>query len=332
MREGIAAMQAIVLERFGGADELRGGFAPDPVEREGWTTVRLRAAALNWHDVLVREGRYHSPLPHVIGADGAGTTVDGDEVVILPSINWGDDQSAPGLDWQILGDHRSGTYAELVSVPTECVLPKPPALSWAEAAALPLVGVTVFRALVTRGRLAAGESLLVLGAGGGVAPMAVAVAVGIGAHPFVTSSTEVKLAQAVALGARDGVLYTSDTWPEDARALSPGGRGFDVVLDTVGTWPQSVRALRPGGRLVVLGASRAEVAPMEVRPFYFGQYDLLGTTMGSAVDFRGLLGLLDSGAVAPPLIDRVFPLAEAADAHRHLEAGGAFGKIVLEIA
>lgn len=324
-------MDAVVLERFGDASELQPASAPDPVGRLGWTTVRLRAAALNWHDVLVRQGRYGSPLPHIVGADGAGVTDDGDEVVILPSLMWGSDESAPGRDWEILGDHRPGTYASAISVPDECVFPKPPGLNWHEAAALPLVGLTVFRALVSRGRLASGESILILGAGGGVAPMAVSIAAAIGAHPFVTSSSRAKVAQAVEHGAADGVLYSTPTWPEDAKALSPGGRGFDVVLDTVGSWPESVRALRPGGRLVVLGASRSELAPMDVRQFYFGQYDLLGTTMGSPRDFRGLLALLDMRSVAAPLIDTVFPLADAAAAHQHLEAGGAFGKIVLEI-
>lgn len=325
-------MRAAVLERFGDARELRIGEAPEPVERRGWTIVRLHAAALNWHDVLVRQGRYGSPLPHVIGADGAGVaTGAGDEVVILPSLMWGGDESAPGPDWEILGDHRPGTYAEFVSVPDECVLPKPSGLDWRQAAGLPLVGITAYRALVSRGGLAAGESVLISGAGGGVAPMAVAVAVGVGARAVVTSSSETKIERAVRDGADGGVLYTDPGWPEQAKRLTTGGRGFDVVLDTVGTWAESLRALRPGGRLVVLGASRAETAAVDVRPFYFGQYGILGTTMGSVADFRGLLALLEAGAIAPPLIDSVFPLSEAAAAHERLEAGGAFGKIILDI-
>ena len=325
-------MRAAVLESFGDARVLHMAEAPDPVERAGWTVVRLHAAALNWHDVLVRQGRYGSPLPHVIGADGAGTdTVTGEAVVVLPSLSWGADESAPGQDWEILGDHRPGTYAEFVSVPDECVLPRPSGLDWRQAAGLPLVGVTAYRALVARGGLVAGESLLISGAGGGVAPMAVAIASGIGARVVVTSSSDAKIEQAVALGASGGVRYTETDWPEKAKLLTTGGRGFDVVLDTVGTWAESLRALRPGGRLVVLGASRAEHAAVDVRPFYFGQYGILGTTMGSAADFRGLLALLDSGAIAPPLIDSVYPLSDAAAAHERLEAGGAFGKIILDI-
>lgn len=326
-------MRAIVMHEYGGPECLRPAEHPDPRAEDGWAVVRLKAAALNWHDVLVREGKYGSPLPHVPGADGAGIDVaTGDEVLVLPSLWWGDHQSAPGAQWEILGDHRPGTYAELVRVPRECVVPKPAGLPWAQAAALPLVGLTTYRALFTRGRLKSGESLLVLGAGGGMATMAVAIGAAVGAHVVVTSSSHEKIEGSRQLGARGGVSYTQDSWPSAARELSPDGRGFDLVLDSVGTWQQSIEALRPGGRVVVLGASRAERADLAVRPFYFGQYDLLGTTMGSPEDFAGLLHLLDTHDVPPPLVDRVYPLDDAAAAHAHLEGGTAFGKVVLETA
>lgn len=326
-------MRAIVMTEYGGPDVLRPAEHPDPRPEDGWAVVRLKAAALNWHDVLVRQGKYGSPLPHVPGADGAGVDVEtGEEVLVLPSLWWGDARSAPGPAWEILGDHRPGTYAELVRVPRECVVPKPRGLSWAEAAALPLVGLTTYRALFTRGRLRSGESLLVLGAGGGVATMAVALAAATGAKVVVTSSSADKIERSIELGASGGVRYDKPDWPSAARALTPGGRGFDLVLDSVGTWQQSVETLRPGGRVVVLGASRAERADLDVRPFYFGQYDLLGTTMGNAHDFAGLLRLLGTHDVTPPLVDRTFPLDEAAAAHTHLEGGAAFGKVVLEIA
>jgi zinc-binding alcohol dehydrogenase/oxidoreductase len=321
------------MAAYGGPEVLEPAELPDPVAERGWLTVRLRAAALNWHDVLVRRGQYSSPLPHVPGADGAGTDAEtGEEVLVVPSLWWGADEAAPGGSWEILGDHRPGTYAELVRVPAACVVPKPTGLSWAEAAALPLVGLTTYRALFSRAGLKAGESLLVLGAGGGVATMAVSLAAAVGAHVVVTSSGEEKIARARELGAVDGVLYTDHTWPADARALSPGGRGFDVVLDSVGTWQAAVAATRPGGRVVVLGASRADRADLAVRPFYFGQYSLLGTTMGSPVDFAGLLQLLETHDVAPPVVDRTFPLDRAAEAHAYLETGAGFGKVVLEIA
>ncbi len=323
-------MQAVVLEGFGGPEVLTPRAVPDPPSRTGWVTVELRASALNWHDVLVRRGQYRSPLPHIPGADGAGVRVDtGEEVVILPSLFWGDHAEAPAPEFQILGDHIPGTYAELVTVPEECLVSRPKAYSWAESAALPLVGVTSYRALVTRAQLSAGESLLVVGASGGIATMAVSLASAIGAHVCVTASNDDKLKRALEAGARDGVLHAESDWPHRVRELSADGRGFHVLLDPVGLWGSSIQALRPGGRLVVLGANVAEHAEMDVRPFYFGQYSLLGTTMGSPEDFRGLLDLVATGRVAPPTIARTYPLADAAEAHRRLEAGSEFGKIVL---
>jgi zinc-binding alcohol dehydrogenase/oxidoreductase len=159
--------------------------------------------------------------------------------------------------------------------------------------------------------------------------MAIALAVAAGASITVTSSSNDTIARAVSEGARAGVLHTETDWPEEARALSPHKAGFDLVLDPVGRWTESVRALRPGGRLVALGANAAQTAPMDVRSFYFGQFDLLGTTMGSSRDFTGLLDMIDRCSVRPPVIDREFPLDRAADAHEYLERGRAFGKCVL---
>jgi zinc-binding alcohol dehydrogenase/oxidoreductase len=323
-------LHAVIMDEFGTAAVLRPGDFPEPPARPGWVTVELRASALNWHDVLVRQGRYRSPLPHIIGADGAGVRTDtGEHVVVLPSLHWGAREEAPGNSWEILGDHRPGTYAELVSVPADCLAPKPRGLNWAEAAALPLVGLTTYRALFTRGRLKAGESMLVIGAGGGIATTAIALAVAAGAVITVTSSSPDTIERAVSAGARDGVLHSEPEWPEHARAMSPGNAGFDLILDPVGRWSESVRALRPGGRLVVLGANAADTAQMDVRSFYFGQFDLLGTTMGSSKDFAGLLDMIDRCSVRAPVIDREFPLDRAADAHEYLERGRTFGKCVL---
>jgi NADPH:quinone reductase-like Zn-dependent oxidoreductase len=324
-------MRAVVLHEFGAADCLRPGEFADPQAESGWVTVRLRASALNWHDVLVRRGVYDSPLPHVIGADGAGERTDtGEAVVTLPSLGWGSAQSAPAPDFQILGDRTPGTYAELVRVPEECVVPKPRGLDWRQAAALPLVGVTCFRALFTRGRLREGESLLVIGAGGGVATTAVSLAAAAGARVVVASSSTDKIERAREIGAVGGVRYDEPDWVDAARESTPDGAGFDLVLDPVGRWAECVRALVPGGRLVALGSSRAERADLDVRRFYFGQYDLLGTTMGSPRDFAGLLSMMDELRVPPPVIDTVFPLDEAARAHERLESGAGFGKVVLD--
>lgn len=323
-------MYAALMREYGGPDVLRAERVPDPPVRPGWLTVRLAASALNWHDVLVRRGQYGSPLPHVLGADGAGTRLDtGERVVILPSLRWGPRQAAPGAEWEILGDQQWGTYAEQVSVPAHCVFPRPPGLSDAEAAALPLVGLTTYRALFVRGRLRAGESVLVLGASGGVATMAIAMAAAVGAHVVVTSSSPSKVARAMEMGAAAGVDHDAVGWTDAARDETPGRRGFDLVLDAVGRWGESISCLRPGGRCVVLGASAAADAQLPMRPFYFGQYELIGTTMGSSADMAAMLAFLADWRVRPPIIDSTHRLDEVASAHALLESGDAFGKLVI---
>lgn len=323
-------MRAVVMRDYGGAPVLREETVPDPPEKPGHVLVRLEAAALNWHDVLVRRGLYGSPLPHVPGADGAGRRADtGERVIILPSLSWGPREAAPSGGWEILGDHRWGTYAELVSIPGDCVLPWPEGLDASQAAALSLTGLTVYRALFVRGRLAPGESALVLGASGGVSTTAVALAAAAGARVLVTSSSKTKIEAARERGASGGIDHGQPDWTSQARAASPRGEGFDLVLDSVGRWGESVACLRPGGRCVVLGASAAEQAVLDVRPFYFGQYELIGTTMGSPADMAGLLAFLDGHAVPPPVIDRTFPLDQAANAHRRLESPDGFGKVIL---
>jgi NADPH:quinone reductase-like Zn-dependent oxidoreductase len=318
------------MRDYGEASVLQEETVPDPPARRGYVLVRLEAAALNWHDVLVRRGQYGSPLPHVPGADGAGRRVEGGErVTILPSLSWGEREAAPGDAWEILGDRRWGTYAELVSVPEDCVLPWPAGLDAGQAAALPLTGLTVYRALFVRGRLVPGEALLVLGASGGVATMAVSLAAAAGARVVVTSASEAKIEAAMDLGAAGGVDHGRDGWTDRAREMTSRGAGFDLVLDSVGRWAESVACLRPGGRCVVLGASAGEQAVLDVRPFYFGQYELIGTTMGSPADMAGLLSFLADRAVPPPVLDQFFPLEQAAAAHRRLESAEGFGKVVL---
>lgn len=323
-------MQAAVIHRFGGPSVLSVEQVSDPVDRPGSVTVQLIASSLNWHDVLVRRGRYESPLPHIPGSDGVGIRRDtGEAVIILPSLHWGTSQSAPGPGWEILGDKTSGTHAELVSVPNDSLFPRPPGYADAEAAAFGLVGVTVFRALMRRGRLRRKEWILVLGAGGGVASVAVSMASALGANAVVTSSSPSKIDSARARGAVDGVIHSEDDWVESARALTPEGRGFDVVLDSVGRWQESISALRPGGRCVVLGSSSAQTASLDIAPFYFGQFELIGTTMGSPGDMRELLDFTTTYRLAPPVVDTVFSLEEISTAHERLESGMVYGKIVL---
>lgn len=325
-------MKAVRLHRYGGPEELAYEDTPDPRPRDGWVVVELRAAALNWHDSLAREGRYPTELPIVPGSDGAGVRRDtGEEVVVLPSLFWGDREEAPGPDWEILGDRTDGTYAELVLVPEDHVFAKPAGLDWRGAAALPLAGLTAHRALFARGGLRRGERVLVLGAGGGVAGFLVAFAAAAGATVLVTSSSEAAIDAARGRGASGGVLYTAPDWPEAARSAN-GEQPFDLIIDPVGAWADALRALRPGGRLVSFGANAADQATIAIRPYYFAQHTILGTTMGSKRDFAAMLELVGRMPGWSPAVGETFPLDRAADAHRLLDAAGHHGKIVLDVA
>lgn len=328
-------MHAAVLTDFGEPSVLVYGDTPDPEPRAGEVLVELRASALNRRDTYLRKGAnpaYRFPLPLILGSDGAGVRRDtGEEVVVFPTLRWGEREEAPGPGYEILGGPTNGTYAELIAVPAENVYPKPRRLSWTEAAAFPLAGLTAYRALFSRAALRAGETVLVLGAGSGVSTFAVSLAVQAGARVIVTSSSAEKIDRARQLGAEAGVDYTAGDWVEEVRGLS-GGEGVDVVIDSVGaTWPDSLRCLRPGGRLVVFGATAGASVELGVRPLYFGQFSILGTTMGSARDFQGLLERIDGGRWAP-VVDSVRPLAEAADAHARMDAAEHFGKLVLTTA
>ncbi|MCW3014568.1 MAG: oxidoreductase [Solirubrobacterales bacterium] len=323
-------MHAIVLERYGGPEVLTRAECADPQPGDGEVLVELRAAALNWHDCLVRQGRYPYALPRIIGSDGAGVRRDtGEEVIIAPSLNWGDDERVPGPEHELLGDLRDGTYAELVAIPEQNLRPKPAGWTFAEAAALPLAGLTAHRALFARGQVRAGETVLVLGAGGGVAGIGIALARMAGARVLVTTSSAANLEHARELGAEAGVLYTDAAWPERVRELA-GPAGIDVAFDSVGsTWNDALGALRPGGRLVCFGATAGASCEVDVRRFYFSQQTILGTTLGSPADLSALLRLLDADRDWRPTIDRVLPLDRAGEAHALMEARAHTGKIVL---
>jgi NADPH:quinone reductase-like Zn-dependent oxidoreductase len=320
-------MQAVRVHEGG---ELRYETAPDPETPDGWVVVELRTAGLNRRDLLVSKGVYPFPLPLVPGSDGAGVRRDtGEEVVILPGLHWGDDERTAGPDWEILGGPRDGTYAELVAVPAENVVPRPAGWSWEESGSFVVAALTAYRALFPVGGVTAGETVLVLGAGSGVATFAVPLAAQAGAHVLVTSSSDEKIERAVGLGAERGFRYDDRDWVAAVREATHG-RGVDVVLDTVGTtWPESVRASRRGGRIVVFGGTGGGEVTVPLREVYLEWRCLLGTTMGSPRDYAGLLRMLDEGTCRP-VIDQVFPLADAEDAQARL-AGDHFGKLVLTI-
>jgi NADPH:quinone reductase-like Zn-dependent oxidoreductase len=296
--------------------------------------VELRAAAVNRRDLLVRNPpgpAYEFPLPLVPGSDGAGVRRDtSEEVIVYPGLRWGDREDAAGGEWSILGGPMNGTYAELVKLPAANVFPKPKRLSWEEASSVAVAGLTAYRALFVVGRLAAGETVLVLGAGSGTSTFAVQLAAQAGARVFVTSSSPEKVDRARELGAASGVLYTEGDWAEAVRELT-GGAGVDLVVDAIGsTWADSLRCLRRGGRLVVFGGTGGPKVELDVRFLYLNWLSILGTTLGSPRDFAAFLGFVEQ-AKWRPAIDSVRPLPEAVSAHERLRAGDHFGKLVLSV-
>lgn len=313
----------------------------DPVAAPGRAVVRLQAAALNHRDLWIQVGLYANiRLPLIPGSDGAGVVesvgdgVDrawlGREVIINPSLDWGADPRAQGPAFRILGLPDSGTFAERISVPAANLAPKPAHLSWEQAAALPLAGLTAWRALFTRARLLVGERVLVTGVGGGAALFALQFAAAAGAEVWVTSGSPDKLARAQPLGASGGVNYRADGWA--ATLQKQAGGLFDVIVNSAGGagFGSLIELTRPGGRIVFFGATTGNPSGIDLRKCFFRQINLLGSTMGSPDDFAGLTEFVATHRIVP-VVDRVFPLAAAEAALRHMETGAQFGKIVLSV-
>jgi zinc-binding alcohol dehydrogenase/oxidoreductase len=324
-----------------GVNELRIAELPEPVAAPGEAVVKLRAAALNHRDVWIKSGQYAGiRYPCTPGSDGSGVVVGtgpdadpacvGREVVINPSLGWGADQRAQGPDFAILGLPRPGTLATHVAVPASQLSPKPAGLAWEEAAALPLAGLTAWRALFARAGLRRGERLLITGIGGGVALLALQFAAAAGAKVWVTSSSGDKIARAVRLGAQGGFVYSAKDWTSAAADAVPGG--FDVILDSAGGegFPSLIDVAASGGRIVFFGATRGNAPALALRKVFWRQLTLIGSTMGSPADWEAMTGFAARHGIRPVLAER-FPLDRAGEAFALMERGGQFGKIVLTI-
>jgi zinc-binding alcohol dehydrogenase/oxidoreductase len=318
-------MKAVRIHEDGGPEVLRYEDAPDPEPGAGEVLVELRASALNHLDIWVRKGLPSVPKPRILGADGAGIRVDtGERVLINPGLEHGD-------VIHVVGEHGDGTNAELVVVPEANVYPIPEGLSFEQAAAFPLVFETAYRMLVTRAALREGEWVFLWGIGSGVSTAGLAIAKALGARTIVTSSSEPKLEKARELGADVTINHASDDVKERVREATDG-RGADIVVEHVGeaTWRTSLDVVRQGGRITVCGATSGPNPPAALHRIWWKQLSILGSTMGTKEDFEGAYALVASGR-ALPLVDKVYPLAEAAAAHERLEAGEQMGKIVLRI-
>jgi 2-desacetyl-2-hydroxyethyl bacteriochlorophyllide A dehydrogenase len=330
-------MRAILLT---GVNQLEVREVPDPAPVEGEVVVRIAAAALNHRDVWIKLGQYAGlKFPSIPGSDGVGEVVAtgagveaawlGRRVFINPSFGWGAGEAAQGAGFSILGLPRDGTLAELIAVPVAQVSVAPGHLDDEEAAALPLAGLTAWRALMGRAGLRAGERVLVGGVGGGTAVFALQFAVAAGAEVWVTSSSPEKIARARTLGARGGFDYTRSGWAEAAEREAGGL--FDVIIDSAGGngFEALVDVAAPGGRIAFFGATRGNPGVLPMRKIFWRQLSLLGSTMGGPADWDAMLAAVARHAIRP-VVGEVFPFARAAEAFALMERGGQFGKIVLK--
>lgn len=325
-------MDAWILDQSPGT--YRWGDIDPPALMADDVRIEVVASALNHMDLWVTRGMPKPPLPHVPGCDVAGRVVEigesvtnvsvGDEVVVNPGVSPVDDIVALGNDspmgpgFAIYGEHRWGGHATHAVAPARNVVPRPASRTWAECAAYPLASLTAYR-MLRRARLVAGETVLVVGIGSGVSCAALAIARQMGAEVVVTSRSEAKRAEALAMGASAAIDSGDERWPVRA----------DVVVESVGpaTWDSSIRSLKPGGRLVVCGGTSGPTVEISLPRLFFKQYEIIGSSMGSYQEFAALTALVDLGL--PVHVDRTFGLHDYPSALERLEAGDQLGKIVL---
>ncbi len=341
-------MRAVTIREHGDLGVVRVEGLPAPAAAGGEVVLDVRAASLNHLDIWVRKGgRAALSFPHVLGSDCAGVVAAvgpgvsqwkvGDEVVVAPGLSCGTceacrrGEQSECSSFGIIGLSRPGVFAEQAAVPAANLYPKPPNLSFEEAASLGIAYATSWRMLFTRARLRPGEAVLIHGIGGGVAIAALQFAKAAGATAIVTSSSDVKLQRAKELGAAHVLNYSTANVAEAVRELT-GGRGVDVSVNTVGAaaWAADFAAVRKGGRIVLCGVTTGAEAPTNLQALYWNQINVLGSTFASQTDFRQMLATVEATGLRP-IIDSVFPLAQAREAMGRMERAEQFGKIVLRV-
>jgi NADPH:quinone reductase-like Zn-dependent oxidoreductase len=356
-------MQAVRLHGQGGTDMLRLEDAPLPRVRGQDVLVRVSFCGLNHSDLNLRRGTYYglgtgtgqvgwrqTPLrfPLIPGSDVAGVVAqagsqvsglrEGDPVVLYPYVacgaciecRRGNDHLCPNVEY--LGSERDGGYAEFIAVPARVAYRTPADTALEQAAALPVNFLTAWHMMITRGKLQAGEIVMVTGASGGVGSACIQVARLIGARTLAVVGSREKARRVLESGAGAAVVAGQDDLPEAVEHLT-GGDGADMVVEVVGaaTWNSSLHALRPEGRLVVCGAVSGAIVETDLKLIYLHHLSVIGSTMGSPAEFEHVLGLLGTGTIRP-IIDRIYPLSEAAEAQRRLENREQFGKVLLQVA
>jgi len=331
-------MKAIVLNQQ--TNRLEYQEVPNPVVYKSDVLIRLKAASLNHHELWsLKEKNLQKDAPVIMGSDGAGVVESvgsgvtrfskGDEVIINSSMNWGLNPRVQGADYQILGFPTDGTFAEYISIPEAYVFTKPPHLSFDEAAAIPLAGLTAYRALFSRGEFEPGQSVLITGVGGGAALMALSFAVAAGASVYVTSGDPSKIQKAVKLGAKGGANYKETHWPAQLQDLSGG---FDVIIDSAGGpgFKYLTELANPGARIVLFGRTAGNIEDLSPRVIFWKQLSIHGTSMGTSQEFEQMLKLFSDRKIHP-VIDAVYPLEQINDAFNRMDASDQFGKIVIQI-
>jgi len=311
-----------------------------PVPVKDQVLIRLHYAALNHRDLwLIREQTQNFQNGIILGSDGSGVVeavgedanplLIGAEVVINPSLNWGTNPIVQGDSFKILGFPDNGTFSDYIVVPKQYVFEKPEHLSFQEAAAVPLSGLTAYRALFSKARLRAKEKVLITGIGGGAALWVLQFAVAYQARVYVTSGSDEKMAKAISLGATAGFNYRDAQWAEKAQKETGG---FDIIIDSAGgkDFNKLIELALPGGRIVNFGRTAGNISDVSTRLLYWKQLSILGSTMGTRDEFLSMLDFLESRKIKP-VIDAVYPLENVVDGFKRMEESNQFGKIVLQI-
>lgn len=335
-------MKAIILPEVGNYERLILGDAPDPKPSAGEAIIKIHAAALNHRDLWITKGLYANiKVPIILGSDGCGMVTEvgadkdrhwiGKKVMINPSMNWGNDLKAQGKDFKILGLPDNGTLAEFVLAPAMNLVEKPNYLSDEEAAAIPLAALTAHRALFTQGNLQKHHTVLINGIGGGVAALAMQMALATGAKVIVTSGRDDKIQRAVDLGADFGINYNNPDGFKKLGEKSQSFNGIDLIIDGAGGkgFNQLINAVKPGGRIVIYGATAGLPDSIDLRKVYWRQIHIVGSTMGTNDDFRNMIEFITTHRIKP-VVDKVFSFAQFKEAFRQMDLSEQFGKIVLK--
>jgi zinc-binding alcohol dehydrogenase/oxidoreductase len=320
-------MKALVLE--GEKQALQYKETENPKAENGKVVVDIKAAALNHRDVYVTQGLYPGIIyPIILGSDGAGF-FEGREVIINPSLNWGGHPNFQQKDYKILGLPDNGTFAEQLLISETQIYDKPAHLSFEQAAALPLGGLTAFRALFTKCNLQKGEKVLISGVGGGVALFACQFAIAVGAQVYVTSGSEEKISKAIELGAKGGANYKSADWHKE---LAKQAGGFDVIIDSAGGdgFTNLLKAANSGCRIAIYGGTRGKIQNISPQILFWKQISIFGTTMGNDDDFKAMLNFVNQHQITP-IVDSIFDLKDGNTAFEIMDKGLQFGKIVLRV-